>query len=181
MLKGLAPKWLSPTFLSSAISLSTSQPSSRSFHTLAFYDYGDGYIVDVRPKILMSVTKLQPAAAFRNLCVKVKHLISRKFVLAQTATITIWELSQNGTQILRRTTSITAFLVCPCLGRAFLDDESNDLLIVGEGKLHGCAFSIYVLVFIHEIIFDYCATVARVLLNTTASPLEKNKYAYFFF
>ena len=31
-----------------------------------------------------------------------RHLISRKFVLAQTATITIWELSQNpGTKILR--------------------------------------------------------------------------------
>ena len=28
--------------------------------------------------------------------------------------------------------------------------------------------------FIHEIISDYCATLARVLLNTRASPLEKN-------
>ena len=44
----------------------------------------------------MPGTKLEPAA-LRKLCLKVKHLISRKFVLAQTAKITIWELSQNGT------------------------------------------------------------------------------------
>ena len=31
------------------------------------------------------------------------HLIFRKFVLAQTPAITIWEVSRNGTEILRKT------------------------------------------------------------------------------
>ena len=71
MLKGLASKWLSPTFLSSAISLSTSQPSSRSFHTLAFYDYGDGYniayILDVRPKVFDVCDKVVVCGSIQEL------------------------------------------------------------------------------------------------------------------
>ena len=53
----------------------------------------------------------------------------------------------------------------------FFCNENDELL--EKGKKCGCALSIYVLVFIHEIISDYCATVGRVLLNTPVSLSRK--------
>ena len=92
------------------------QQVNLSFYTLAFLWLWQRLYCWCSPQdfdVCDEVGIMESVAPFRNLCVKVKHLISRKFVLAQTATITIWELSQNGTKILRRTTSITAFFCLP--------------------------------------------------------------------
>ena len=48
------------------------------------------------PALLGGVEELAPKS-------ELLHLIFRKFVLAQTPAITIWEVSRNGTEILRKT------------------------------------------------------------------------------
>lgn len=63
-----------------------------------FYDYSGVCI----PPIFLCLGQDWSLRRHSGSCATAKHLISRKFVLAQTATITIWELSQNGTKILRR-------------------------------------------------------------------------------
>ena len=60
--------------------------------------------------------------------------------------------------------------VCPRPNPTISSYSENGELLKKEND---CTFRIYVLVFIHEIISDYCARVARVLLNAPANALEK--------